>query len=216
MVIVGDERQRAVIYPLDGDTLNWLLVRPATEGGVLELGNWNRPIAPSVVADHFARWSFDWLDIPALVRATEAAYEYPMADIDPLPQWTRGRVTLLGDAAHAMYPFGSNGASQAILDGRVLAYELARHADPEQALAAYDAARRPAVSKVQLANRSQAGDVMARVSAMARARDHGGAASELKAVEETYKKLAGFDVATLNERPSWSVTPLTPPAAPAT
>jgi 2-polyprenyl-6-methoxyphenol hydroxylase-like FAD-dependent oxidoreductase len=123
---------------------------------------------------------------------------------------------LLGDAAHAMYPFGSNGASQAILDGRVLAFELARHGDPEQALAAYDAGRRPAVSAVQLANRSQAGDVMARVSAMARARDHGGAASELKAVEETYKKLAGFDVATLNERPSWSVMRLTPPAAPAT
>lgn len=205
MVIVGDEHQRAVVYPLDGETLNWLVVRPASVESLVDLGNWNRPIAPAAVAGHMRNWAFDWLDIPALVRSSEVAYEYPMADMDPLPQWSFGRITLLGDAAHAMYPFGSNGASQAILDGRVLAYELAGHDDATAALVAYEKQRRASVSAVQLANRKQAGDVMARVSEMARSRQHGAAAAELQDVEQVYKRLAGFDVATLNERPSWSV-----------
>lgn len=202
MVIVGDEQRRAVVYPIDGETLNWLIVRPAAAREGMELGNWNRPVEPAVVAAHVRDWTFDWLDIPSLVEATTTAYEYPMADIDPLPRWTVGRVTLLGDAAHAMYPFGSNGASQAILDGRVLARELARHADVAEALAAYEAARREQVAAVQLANRTQAGDVMARVSALARSGEHGSAADELKGIEQNYKRLAGFDVQALNERPS--------------
>lgn len=204
MVIVGDEHQRAVVYPIAGDTLNWLIVRPSGADG-LELGNWNKPVDPSTVAGYVDDWAFDWLDIPGLVRATAAAYEYPMADIDPLERWTAGRVALLGDAAHAMYPFGSNGASQAILDGRVLALQLARHGDVDQGLGAYESARRPAVSAVQLANRRQAGDVMARVSALARAGGHGAAAEELKQIEQQYKNLAGFDVNALNDRASYSV-----------
>jgi 2-polyprenyl-6-methoxyphenol hydroxylase-like FAD-dependent oxidoreductase len=206
MVIVGDEQRRAVVYPIDGETLNWLIVRPAPAGDGTELGNWNRPVEPPLVASHVRDWAFDWLDIPALVDATTAAYEYPMADIDPLARWSVGRITLLGDAAHAMYPFGSNGASQAILDGRVLARELARHADAGRGLAAYEAARREQVAAVQLANRTQAGDVMARVSALARSGKHGSAADELKGIEQNYKRLAGFDVQALNERPSFSVT----------
>lgn len=215
MVIVGDEQRRAVVYPIDGETLNWLIVRPAPAADRAELGNWNRPVAPAMVAAHVRDWAFDWLDIPALVEATTAAYEYPMADIDPLARWTVGRVTLLGDAAHAMYPFGSNGASQAILDGRVLALELARHAGVEEGLAAYEAARRPQVSAVQLANRTQAGDVMARVSALARSGKHAAAADELKAIEQKYKQLAGFDVRALNERPSLSSASPPPPSPPA-
>ena len=204
MVIVGDEQRRAVVYPIDGENLNWLIVRPGGGEGV-ELGNWNRPIEPAAVAAHVQDWAFDWLDIPTLVNATPAAYEYPMADIDPLERWTTGRVTLLGDAAHAMYPFGSNGASQAILDGRVLAQALARHASVDEGLATYESARRAQVAAVQLANRTQAGDVMARVSALARSGQHGVAADELKAIEQKYKRLAGFDVSALNGRQSFSV-----------
>ncbi|MEJ7932331.1 FAD-dependent monooxygenase [Ramlibacter sp. AN1015] len=213
MVIVGDEHRRAVVYPIDANTLNWLIVRPqpGAPAGEPDLGNWNRAIAPEDVARWVADWRFPWLDIPALVRASEQAWEYPMADIDPQPRWTAEGVALLGDAAHAMYPFGSNGASQAIIDGRVLAQELARHASVGDALQAYEARRRPSVSEVQLANRRQAGDVMARVSAMARARDHGGAAAELQQIERRYKELAGFDIDTLNERPSFSVPGWTPP-----
>ena len=117
-----------------------------------------------------------------------------------------GRCALLGDAAHAMYPFGSNGASQAILDARVLAYELATAGTIDGALRAYDAQRRPVASEVQLANRRQAGDVMARVSALARSGAHGDAATELQDVERRYKQLAGFDVDALNTRKSWSVS----------
>ena len=150
-------------------------------------------------------WVFDWLDVPALVAGSDIAWEYPMADFDPLSQWVFGRAALLGDAAHAMYPFGSNGASQAILDARVLAWQLATQPDIDAALAAYQADRLPVASAVQLANRRQANDVMARVSAMVRQEAHAGAQAELKEVEARYKRLAGFDAETLNARASWSV-----------
>lgn len=206
MVIAGDEAQRVVVYPLDKDTLNWLMVRPMPEGVATgDLGNWNRPVDVAAIAEQVAGWKFDWLNIPELIRSTETVYEYPMADIDPLPQWSFGRATLLGDAAHAMYPFGSNGASQAILDARVLAYELSQDANVVDALRRYENARRETVAKVQLANRRQAGDVMSKVAALARANSHDAAMEELKSVEQAYKQMAGFDVETLNQRASWSV-----------
>ena len=103
-------------------------------------------------------------------------------------------------------PFGSNGASQAIIDARVLAYELATAANPDDALRGYETQRRETASGVQLANRRQAGDVMARVSALARSGAHGDAKAELQDVERRYKQLAGFDVDALNTRKSWSVS----------
>ena len=204
MVIAGDEQQRIVAYPIAPGLINWLLVRPqAADGTRGELGHWNVQADPKATAAFVADWRFDWLDMAELVAAAPAVYAYPMADIDPLPRWVRGRCVLLGDAAHAMYPFGSNGASQAILDARVLAYKLAMHDDPAEALQTFEAERRPAASQVQLANRRQAGDVMARVSALARQQAHGAAAVELQALERDYKRMAGFDVETLNTRPSW-------------
>lgn len=206
MVIVGDEAQRTVVYPIAPGVLNWLLSRPRDASAATpELGNWNVPVAPEVVASFVRDQRFDWLDVHALIAGAAEAYEYPMADIDPLPQWVFGRCALLGDAAHAMYPFGSNGASQAIIDARVLAYELATAATLDEGLRAYEAQRRPAVSEVQLANRRQAGDVMARIGALARRGAHGDAATELQNVERRYKQLAGFDVDALNARRSWSV-----------
>jgi 2-polyprenyl-6-methoxyphenol hydroxylase-like FAD-dependent oxidoreductase len=126
-----------------------------------------------------------------------------MADIDPLPCWVFGRCVLLGDSAHAMYPFGSNGASQAILDARVFAYQIATSGTIDEALHGYEAQRRPIASAVQLANRRQAGDVMAKASAMARSGAYGDAATELKDAERSYRQLAGFDVDELNNRKSW-------------
>ncbi|MEH2511228.1 2-polyprenyl-6-methoxyphenol hydroxylase-like FAD-dependent oxidoreductase [Nitrobacteraceae bacterium AZCC 1564] len=207
MVIIGDETQRIVVYPIAEGVLNWLLVRPKdSESQQSELGNWNARMEPSAIARFAEGYRFDWLDVHQLVASASEAYEYPMADIDPLPQWVFGRCALLGDAAHAMYPFGSNGASQAILDARVLAYQLATASDIDVALSAYEADRRPITSEVQLANRRQAGDVMARVSALARRGAHNDAATELKDVERRYKQLAGFDVDALNNRKSWSVS----------
>jgi 5-methylphenazine-1-carboxylate 1-monooxygenase len=214
MVIIGDEHLRVVVYPIEPGVNNWLLVRPA-EGGADQaatnqdasetLGNWNRPVEPRAIAQCVHDWSFDWLDVPALVAGSDIAWEYPMADFDPLSQWVFGRAALLGDAAHAMYPFGSNGASQAILDARVLAWQLATQPAIDAGLAAYQAERLPVASAVQLANRRQANDVMAKVSAMVRQDAHAGAQAELKEVEARYKRLAGFDAETLNTRASWSV-----------
>lgn len=207
MVIIGDETQRVVVYPIADGVLNWLLVRPKDNTRAqTELGNWNVPVSTSAIAAFVRDYRFDWLDVHHLVASSSESYEYPMADIDPLPRWVFGRCALLGDAAHAMYPFGSNGASQAILDARVLAYELATAATVDDALAAYETQRRPVASDVQLANRRQAGDVMARVSALARSGAHGDAATELQDVERRYKQLAGFDVDALNTRKSWSVS----------
>lgn len=219
MVIIGDEHLRVVVYPIEPGVNNWLLVRPAdsgtdqggTDGGATgqgataELGNWNRSVEPRAIAQCVHDWTFDWLDVPAMVTGSDIAWEYPMADFDPLSQWVFGRAALLGDAAHAMYPFGSNGASQAILDARVLAWQLATQPDMDAALAAYQAERLPVASAVQLANRRQANDVMAKVSAMVRQDAHAGAQAELKEVEARYKRLAGFDAETLNARASWSV-----------
>ena len=145
--------------------------------------------------------------MPALIRAAEAVYEYPMVDRDPLPRWTDGRATLLGDAAHAMYPIGSNGASQAILDARVLTREILAHGATSKALAAYEAERRPATAGIVLANRENGPEqVMQRVEALA---PEGFARieevltpGELEETASRYKKLAGFDREGLNSRPS--------------
>lgn len=204
MIILGDEKQRIVVYPIAPGVLNWLLVRPRGNAAAAELGNWNVSVSPEVVASYVDQYRFEWLDIHRLVGAASEAYEYPMADIDPLPRWVFGRCALLGDAAHAMYPFGSNGASQAILDARVFAYELASAPTIDEALKGYETRRRPVASGVQLANRRQAGDVMAKVSAMARRGAHGDAAGELQDAERSYRQLAGFDVDELNNRKSWS------------
>lgn len=206
MVIIGDETQRVVVYPIAPGVINWLLVRPAgAERGHGELGNWNVPMAPDHVAMFARDYRFDWLDVHRLIASASEAYVYPMADIDPLPRWVFERCALLGDAAHAMYPFGSNGASQAILDARVLAYQIATAPTASDALRDYEAERRPVATEVQLANRRQAGDVMARISAMARRGAHDAAATELQDIERKYKQLAGFDVGALNDRKSWSV-----------
>lgn len=204
MIILGDETQRIVVYPIAPGLLNWLLVRPSDPAAATELGNWNVGVSPEVVASFVKQYRFDWLDIHRLIGSASEAYEYPMADIDPLPRWVFGRCALLGDCAHAMYPFGSNGASQAILDARVLAYNMAAAEYIDEALRGYEAQRRPVASGVQLANRRQAGDIMAKVSALARRGAHGDAATELKDAERNYRQLAGFGVDELNNRKSWS------------
>jgi 5-methylphenazine-1-carboxylate 1-monooxygenase len=210
MVIVGDELQRVVVYPIapaSGDKpaiLNWIVSR-CTEGDAPDRGNWNKPADPAALARFVDGWSYDWIDIPFLIANALAVYEYPMVDLAPLPQWTLGRATLLGDAAYAMYPFGSNGASQAIIDARILARELASSNDPAVALRRHEDLRRETVAKVQEANRRQASDVMMRVSKLARQQVFAGAADELMAVERDYKRLAGFEAESLNDRPSWSV-----------
>jgi 2-polyprenyl-6-methoxyphenol hydroxylase-like FAD-dependent oxidoreductase len=165
----------------------------------------------------FERWDFDWLDVPGLMRRAEAVYEYPMVDRDPLERWTEGRVTLLGDAAHPMYPIGSNGASQAILDARRLAWHLAGKRW-DDALAAYEAERRPATAALVAANRGLGPDLALELVHQRAPEGFSElhdviSQAELEGTASAYKKLAGFDPALLNARESWSVIPAPRPAA---
>ncbi|MEU6431551.1 flavin-dependent oxidoreductase [Microbispora sp. NPDC046973] len=207
MIMAGDGTQKFVAYPIEtGERtlINWIAERPL-DGEAPDRGNWNRPADLAEIGRHFADWRFDWLDVPGIIAGAETAYEYPMVDRDPLPRWTFGDVTLLGDAAHAMYPIGSNGASQAIIDARVLAYALARGD-----LAAYEEMRRPAATALQLSNREMGPEI---VMKLAHERAPGGfddieqviPHAERAEISASYKRTAGFDPASLSERPSWSV-----------
>ena len=116
-------------------------------------GDWNKKVEIDSFIHHFADWTYDWLDVPSMLRGAKEAFEYPMIDRDPVPTWVSGRVALLGDAAHVMYPTGSNGASQAIVDARVLGAAMLEHGVTAEALRAYDAELCAPVSAVVLRNR---------------------------------------------------------------
>ena len=146
----------------------------------------------------FADWHFDWLDVAALIRSTETVLAYPMVDQDPLPRWSFGRVTLLGDAAHPMFPRGSNGAGQAILDAVCLAEQIAAHGVGAQALAEYDRVRNAATAQVVLANRSTPPDAILREvhersgdKPFARIEDVV-SREELARIADNYKQIAGL------------------------
>jgi 5-methylphenazine-1-carboxylate 1-monooxygenase len=199
---------KMVIYPIrdrmdaDGRQLvNWLAEIETTH--YLPKRDWARPGRIDDFIGPYRDWHFDWCDVPALIRAADAIYEYPMVDQDPLDRWTFGHLTLAGDAAHPMVPRGSNGAGQAILDARVLADELAARRDPAEALRVYEAARRPATSRVVLTNRTTPPDAILREVKLRsgdrpfeRIEDVIGL-DELRAMSEGYKKVAGYDQATL-------------------
>jgi 5-methylphenazine-1-carboxylate 1-monooxygenase len=210
MIIAGDRGRRAVVYPMstpgrpdDPVLMNWAVARHVGDQETPDRADWNRPVDPGRFLADFTDLAFDWLDIPALVRAGEQALEYPMVDRDPLPWWTSGRVTLLGDAAHAMYPMGSNGATQSIVDGRVLAEVLAGHDDPAAALDAYERARLPAMTRLQEVNRRRGPEVVIDI-ADERAPDGFTSidevisAGELARVAASYATLAAFDPETVN------------------
>jgi 2-polyprenyl-6-methoxyphenol hydroxylase-like FAD-dependent oxidoreductase len=157
----------------------------------------------------FAGLKFDWLDITGMIESTEEILEYPMVDRDPLARWTFGRVTLLGDAAHPMYPRGSNGAGQAIVDARCLAGRLKALGATGEALEAYEAIRNPQTARVVLTNRSNPPDAILR-EVWERSRGQRFeriedviSIAELEAISERYKKVAGFDRETLRTRPSF-------------
>jgi 5-methylphenazine-1-carboxylate 1-monooxygenase len=153
MVIVKDpDGVDLVTYPIGDGLINWVVMMPEAEPGPLPgHARWNQPGDRTAIVEHLERWKLGFLDAADLVRRTEAVLEYPMVDRDVLPWWGRGRVTLLGDAAHPMYPVGANGGSQAIVDARVLADELAR--DGVGGLRSYEKIRRRETADVVAANR---------------------------------------------------------------
>jgi len=214
--MIGYFGKRAVIYPItrpgpDGRAvINIVLEATTAAGRPMPRQDWDHVVDPAEIRALFSGMRFGWLDVGALIDAAPRWWQYPMVDRDPLPRWRSGRITLLGDAAHPMYPVGANGASQAIIDARVLARALAMTPTVEAALERYETERRPATAAVVLANR-QAGPE--KCMELAETRAPGGfgrvedvfAPGELEELASHYKRIAGFDPALLNGRASLSV-----------
>lgn len=151
-IVKADNGVDLITYPIGSTRINWVLQVPSGQPSPLAGdAQWNAPAAPDDVLPHVAGWDLDWLDMHALIGRSPALFSYPMVDKDPLPYWGDGLVTLLGDAAHPMYPVGANGASQSIVDARVLADELAAHGF--SGLRIYETARRAETADVIAANR---------------------------------------------------------------
>jgi 5-methylphenazine-1-carboxylate 1-monooxygenase len=192
---------KMVIYPIreagsDGlQLINWVA---EIETPNYRRRDWNRPGSLDDFIGAFADWHFDWLDVPAFIRAADSVLEFPMVDQDPLPRWSFGRVTLLGDAAHPMVPRGSNGAGQAILDTRAMTSALLANDDPVAAFAAYEKQRLEATTRVVLTNRTNPPDAILR-EVYQRTNDRPFKAigdvishDELVALSDSYKQIAGF------------------------
>ena len=157
---LGTHRQRMVFYPISHPdpesglaTINWIaeVTLDNTEGW--KQSGWFRQVSIDDFKHHFADWIWDWLDVPALIAKAESVFENPMIDRDPIPTWRDGAVVLIGDAAHAMYPTGSNGGSQAVVDARVLGAAIVAHGVTPQALAAFDETLCGPISQLVLRNR---------------------------------------------------------------
>ena len=200
---------KMVIYPIrpagsDGlQLINWVA---EIETPLYRKRDWNRPGAIGDFIAAFANWHFDWLDVPAFIRAADHVLEFPMVDQDPLPRWSFGRITLLGDAAHPMVPRGSNGAGQAILDARALTSALLENRDPVAALAFYEKQRLEATTRVVLTNRSNPPDAILR-EVFQRTNDTPFgriddviSREELVAMSDGYKRIAGYSKDALRAR----------------
>lgn len=209
---LGTHRHRVVIYPIsppDADglaTINWIAEVVVDNSEGWKQRGWFREVGIDDFAHHFADWRWDWIDVPALIRGADKVYENPMIDRDPVSTWQDGPVALLGDAAHAMYPTGSNGASQAIVDARVLGAAIVAHGVRPEALAAYDEKLCGPISQVILRNRGagpfgllnlvdeRCGGTFDDIDAVV-------PAAERAAFMAGYKAAAGFAVEQLNAAP---------------
>ncbi|MFN5684566.1 flavin-dependent oxidoreductase [Bradyrhizobium sp.] len=210
---LGTHRHRVVVYPIshpDPNTglalINWIAEVTMDNSEGWKQTGWFRQVPVSKFAHHFAGWTYEWLDVPALIAGADGAYENPMIDRDPVPTWVDGPVALMGDAAHAMYPTGSNGASQAIVDARVLGASLLAHGVTPAALSAYDEKLCGPISQVILRNRG-AGPfgllnlVDERCGGTFSNIDDVIPPAEREAFMAGYKKAAGFAIEQLNTAP---------------
>ena len=220
---LGTHRHRMVIYPIsapdaDGTALvNWIAEVTVDSSDGWQQDGWFRPVTLEHFVHHFDAFRYDWLDVPAMLAEADCYFENPMIDRDPVDSWVDGRVALLGDAAHAMYPTGSNGASQAIVDGRVLGAHILEHGIGPAALAAYDAELCGPVSELVLRNRGsgpfgildvlneRCGGVFDDIDAVI-------PADERVAYMAGYKKAAGFAIDALNAAPRRIAPGATAPA----
>lgn len=215
MVLAGYAWKKWVCYPIrqleDGlQLVNWIAELTFDSTSIHAPEDWNRLGKLEDFMPDFEKWNFPWMPVADIIRGADHFFEYPMSDRNPVPAWAFGRVALLGDAAHAMYPIGSNGASQAILDARQLAYELATRPSIEAALKAYEAVRIPLTRKLLELTRAEGPDA---VLQMVEERAPDGfddlekvlPLAEREAIAARYKAAAGFDRDTLNRKPSLTV-----------
>jgi 5-methylphenazine-1-carboxylate 1-monooxygenase len=215
MVIAGHFDQRIIVYPIGkaagGKLLTNWICQMTVPGQAPLLENWNRRVEKEKVFSAFERWRFSWLDLPTLIERSHKLYEFPLVDRDPVPAWSFGRVTLLGDAAHPMQPIGGQAGSQAILDARALTRALIETDEPVAALERYDAERRPAMNDIILRNRNFGPEVAMQ---LAEERAPNGFArvedvisqDELDVIANSFAVAAGLDVETVNHRPSYLIS----------
>lgn len=219
MIMAGsNSAAKFVAYPITPPvggrtTINWVAEVRMPDGELT--ADWTTQGKLADVLPHYQDWRFDWLDVPSLIRRSDPILEYPMVDRDPLPWWGTARITLAGDAAHPMYPIGSNGGSQAVLDARVLAFYLHSMPDPAMALACYEAERRESANKVLLANRRLGPERVLRLVAERAPRgftsvDEVLSPDELAEISTAYQNTTSTDVDVLNTRPSWNATETAP------
>ncbi|MBS0526591.1 MAG: flavin-dependent oxidoreductase [Proteobacteria bacterium] len=209
MVQAGHHTQKFVCYPISrahaerGEALiNWICDLYQGEHAAPPREDWNKPGKLEDFLPRYKDWDFGWLNVPEVIRNAHTILEFPMVDRDPLPRWSHGRITLLGDAAHPMYPIGSNGASQAIIDGEALTQELSCGGDPEAALQRYEQRRLPPMARIVESNRRKGIDVM--LDLVEQRAPQGFTdlesvlpAAELDRIVGDYKKLAAQDRETL-------------------
>ncbi len=211
MIMAGHQDQKFVAYPICPNTaekgrslINW--IAELTVGGEMPpRADWNHEVDKEKFLPYFANWDFGWLHVPEIIENAADIFEFPMVDRDPITQWTFGRVTLLGDAAHPMYPIGSNGASQAILDADALGQSIMEHQDATMALKCYEQVRMEPTSNIVFANRKNGPEeVMQIVEERApngfESLDDVITQQELENIANKYKKVAGFDQETLNNK----------------
>ncbi len=210
---LGSLKHRVVFYPISPPdpasglaTINWIAEITVDNSQGWTQGDWNRRVDVADFIHHFEGWDFGWLDVPALLRGATEVFEYPMIDRDPVPTWVDGRVALLGDAAHVMYPVGSNGASQAIVDARVLGAALVELGIQPAALRRYDEKLCADISALVLRNRGAGpfgllGLVDERCGGVFDHIDDVIPAAEREAYMARYKAAAGFAIETLNAAP---------------
>ena len=201
---------KIVIYPIIDDVdgegrqlINWMA---EIKSDTFEQNDWNKTGNLGDFFPLYESWRFDWLDVAQMIRDADQILEYPMVDKDPIDKWTFGRITLAGDAAHPMYPRGSNGAAQAAIDARTLADLLRGSADPRDALKAYEAARAGPAAKVVRTNREHPPDfINIKVEELVGDRPFDDlekyiTQDELRALSENYKRVAGFTLTDVSGR----------------
>ncbi|WP_157269822.1 flavin-dependent oxidoreductase [Azohydromonas aeria] len=207
---LGSLRHRVVFYPISQPdpatglaTINWIAEITVDSAGGWSQGDWNRRVNVEEVVQHFEGWNYGWLDVPAMLRGAKEVFEYPMIDRDPVSSWVDHRVALLGDAAHVMYPVGSNGASQAIVDARVFGAALVEHGVGPAALRSYDDNLCADISALVLRNRGAGpfgllGLVDERCGGVFDDIDRVIPAAEREGFMARYKAAAGFAMDALN------------------